>query len=188
MITNQNIITLFLQLNEDAIAKCESQYGSYCFKIATNILKNASDAEECVNSTWYKAWNNIPPDQPTHLKQYLATITRNTAFNIYNTLHRKKRGQGNMVFVLDELEECIASPTNIEKDYEGKELSETINRFVSTLPQPARSVFVRRYYFADSSKSIAQKYCMSESSVNVLLHRTRKKLRKELVKERYQYE
>lgn len=188
MITDHEIIHLFLQRNEEAVTQCEARYGSYCFTVAANILKNSSDAEECVNSTWYKAWNSIPPDTPHHLRQYLSTITRNTAFDVYKKIHREKRGGGNMALVLDELEECIAAPSDVEKEYEKKELGQTVNRFVKSLPQPARSVFVRRYYFADPVREIALKYGMSENSINVLLHRTRKKLRKELVKEGYQYE
>lgn len=188
MIEDQVIIDLFLQRNETAIANCETQYGPYCFKIANNILNNHSDAEECVNSTWYKAWESIPPEIPHHFRLYLATITRNTAFSMYNYLHRKKRGAGNFSLVLDELAECVASNSSVELDYEGKELSETINKFIHSLPQPARSVFVRRYYFADSAKAIASHYHMSENAVNVLLHRTRSKLKKELAKEGYQNE
>lgn len=185
---DQEIIDLFLQRNEDAIKHCELQYGAYCFTIANNILGNQSDTEECLNSTWLKAWETIPPTIPHHFRQYLSTITRNTAFNTYRTQHRKKRGDGNISLVLDELEECLSSSVSVEKEIEDKELGNTINHFVKELPQPARSIFVRRYYFADSAKTIAKQFNMSESNVNVILHRSRLKLKKQLISEGYEHE
>ena len=183
MHSDQELIDLFLQRKEEAISKTQSQYGSYCFHIATNILKSRDDAEECLNSTWFKVWNSIPPTIPVNLKQFLAAITRNTAFHIYQAEHAEKRGCGNMDVLLDELEECIPGGTDVEDECLAAELSSTVNTFVHSLPQPERSVFVRRYYFADPSKSIAKAYGLSVTHINVLLYRTRKKLKKELIKE-----
>ena len=188
MTDDQKLIDLFIQRNEEAIRQCESCYGSYCFQIANQILENHMDAEECLNSAWLTAWNSIPPDIPKYLRQYLGAIVRNTAFNTYRTAHRQKRGEGNISLVLDELEECISSSANVEQEYEGKELGITINRFVKALPQPARSIFVRRYYFADSVKTISKNFELSENYVSVLLHRTRKQLKKELMNEGYEHE
>ena len=183
MQNDQELIDLFLQRKEEAISKTQAQYGRYCLHIAKNILKNRDDAEECLNSAWFKAWNAIPPTIPTNLKQFLAAITRNTAFHMYQTEHAEKRGSGEMDVILEELEECIAAGSDVEDTCFTAELSQAVNAFVHGLPQPERSVFVRRYYFADPSKVIAKAYGLSVTHVNVLLCRTRKKLRKELIKE-----
>ena len=183
MKNDQELIALFLARKEEAISDSEAKYGRYCYRLASNILKNDEDAEECLSTTWMKVWNAIPPTIPMSLKHFLSTITRNTAFHMYRTSRAAKRGGGNMDAVLDELEECIADSKNTEEAYLAKELGETINAFVRGLKQPERSVFVRRYYFADPAKVIAGEYGLTESYVNVILHRTRKKLQKVLIQE-----
>ena len=50
------IVSLYWKRNEKAIAESSAKYGTYCHSIANNILKNHSDAEECVNDTWLRAW------------------------------------------------------------------------------------------------------------------------------------
>ena len=60
---DQAIIELYWARQEQAIQETEAKYGSYCRAIARNILKNTSDAEECVNDTWLQTWNSLPPQE-----------------------------------------------------------------------------------------------------------------------------
>ena len=55
------IIELFWERSERAIAELSEKYGAFCFAVAMNVLSDAEDAEECVNDTWLRAWNAIPP-------------------------------------------------------------------------------------------------------------------------------
>lgn len=66
------IIALYLERNEQAIAQTSQLYGSFCLSVAMNILHNNADAEECVNDTYLKVWQTIPPKTPNPLKPYLA--------------------------------------------------------------------------------------------------------------------
>lgn len=106
---DKQIIELYWQRNEDAIHETSLKYGSYCYSIAHNILSNNEDSEECVNDTWLKAWNSIPPQRPVHLKMFLAKITRNLSFDKYKAGKAAKRGNGEIAVVLDELSECLPS-------------------------------------------------------------------------------
>ena len=51
------------------------------------------------------------------------------------------------------------------------------------LPQQQRKVFVRRYWYMDSIREIAEAYGMGESRVKMILLRERKELAKMLMKE-----
>ncbi len=51
---DQNLIELYLQRSEDAITETAKKYGSYCYRIAYNVLTNNEDSEECVNDTYFK--------------------------------------------------------------------------------------------------------------------------------------
>lgn len=183
--TDDKIIQLFFQRKEAAIEETHRKYGAYCFKIANNILNNREDSEECLNDTWLKTWNLIPPTRPVHFNLFLAKIVRNFAINRYRSKHTHKRGKGEMALVLDELEECIAGQADVETLYVAEELQSTINKFVRRLPERDGNVFIRRYFYTDSIKDISNRYHISENNVRVMLNRTRNKLRIELEKEGY---
>ena len=88
------IIDLYNARDEQAIAQTAAKYGDYCLAIAQHILAVRADAEECVNDTYLKTWESIPPQKPHSLKLFLARITRNLAFNRRRAAHTEKRGGG----------------------------------------------------------------------------------------------
>ena len=182
---DSQIIELYWQKNADAISETARKYGAYCFAIAENILHSTEDSEECVNDTWLRAWNAIPPQKPNVLRVFLAKITRNLAFNRFNARNAEKRGGGEITLVLDELGECLDGGADAESVYEAKELRQCIRRFVRLLPEREGNVLVRRYFFAEPVADIAKRYGLTENHVMVILSRARKKLKAHLLKEGY---
>ncbi|MCD7842225.1 MAG: sigma-70 family RNA polymerase sigma factor, partial [Lachnospiraceae bacterium] len=169
--------------NERAIQETDRKYGSYCHTIAYNILENKEDSEECVNDTWLRAWNTMPPQRPNYLRLFLGKITRNLSLDIWKGKQAQKRGGGELSLALDELSECVADTKDVEDALQAKELQETIERFLHTLPKRERELFLQRYFYMRSAKELAAHYGMKENHVAVLLSRTRKKLAAQLVKE-----
>lgn len=182
---DRQIIELYWQKNADAIAETARKYGAYCFAIADNILHSAEDSEECVNDTWLRAWKAMPPQRPAALRIFLARITRNLSFDRFYARRAEKRGGGELPLVFEELAECLPGGTDAETACEGKELEECVRRFVRALPERDGNVFVRRYFFTEPAAVIAKRYGLSENHVLVILSRTRKKLKRELMKEGY---
>jgi RNA polymerase sigma-70 factor (ECF subfamily) len=90
-----------------------------------------------------------------------------------------------MTVILDELEECIAGQADIESIYLAQELNATINDFVRSLSERDGNVFIRRYFFADSTRDIARRYMLTENNVRVILNRTRNQLKARLAQEGY---
>ena len=175
------IIEMFTQRNESAIAETDKKYGRYCHRIAFNILYSKEDADECVNDTYLKTWNAIPPHKPTVFSAFLAKITRSTAIDRY--LHdRAKKRNSYAELALDELSECIP---DVDSDDITSELilKNAINSFLSALPSKTRIIFMRRYWYLCSVKDIAEDLGMSESNVKVNLMRTRAKFKAHLEKE-----
>lgn len=168
------IIELYFNRDERAITETSLKYGAYCTKIATNILADIFDAEECVNDAYIKAWDSIPPTVPTLLKSFLGRITRNIAIDRYNSKNADKRG-GRIAESLDELSECIGT-YDTESDINSHELYEIINLFLSREKELSRRVFVRRYFYGDSIADIAKKHRIGESRVKTMLFRARQKL------------
>ena len=75
---DHEIVALYWERNETAIAETEKKYGGYCYVIAYNVLYSHEDAEECVNDTYLRAWETMPPEKPSALNAYLGRIWPST--------------------------------------------------------------------------------------------------------------
>ncbi len=178
---DHNIVQLYWTRSEQAIRETDRKYGRYCHYIAYSILQNDSDAEEIVNDTYFKAWESIPPARPNPLRGFLGQLCRRLALDRYDRIHAEKRGGGQVTLVLEELSECVAG---FEDDPDASiDLTAALNRFLSSLPDRTRNIFVRRYWYLSPIAEIAKEYGMKESGVTVLMLRTRKKLKEYLSKE-----
>ena len=130
------IISLYFKRDEAAISETATKYGAFCHDVALNILSISADADECVNDTYLKTWNSIPPQRPNILKAYIGKITRNLAINQYEKKKSKKRDY-TLEIALEELNECISS-NNVEKEFENNELVNALNNFLSVLSKDKR--------------------------------------------------
>ena len=177
------IIDLYWQRSDQAISETDRKYGRYCHRIAMNICTDNEDAEECVNDTWFRAWNLMPTERPAILSGFLGTITRHLALDRYRAKHSLKRGGGEVPLALDELSDCVMSQSDPEREVEVKELEEAIDRFVNELPETDQIIFISRYWFLVPVAEIAKKSGCTQSKVKTTLFRLRKKLRDRLHEE-----
>ena len=178
------IIDLYFKRSEQAIVETDTKYGGYCYSIAYNILSNREDSEESVSDTYMATWKSIPPRRPRSLCAFLGKLTRHISIDHWRKSSAKKRGGGEIILALDELENCV-DVTNTEKTYEQKELTWVLNQFLSSLSATERNVFLCRYWYMDSIKAISEYSGFSQSKITSMLHRTRDKLRKRLIEEGY---
>lgn len=177
------ILDLYWAREERAISETQLSYGSYCYSIAWHILYDREDSDECVNDTWLRAWNAIPPKRPNRLAMFLGTITRNLSLDRWKEKHTMKRGNGEMMLALDELAECVPDMRSTEEEVEAAELERMMNDFLHTLPERECNVFLRRYWFVEEYGEIAKRYGMKLNTVKTSLFRTRGKLREYLERE-----
>ena len=180
--TDTEIINLFFERSEQAITELAQKHGSAVARVARNILGNEQDTEECVNDTYLGTWNAIPPHKPSPLRTFVCKIARNLATMKYHSNTAEKRNS-QYDLALDELEEYLADNSGVEEAYEAKELRSAINGFLATLTPSDRFLFLRRYWYSDPVKDIAEMAHSTTNSVTVRLFRIREKLRHYLVKE-----
>lgn len=180
---DHEIVDLYFARNESAIAETEIKYGRYCYSIANRILENAGDAEEIVNDTYLKAWNTIPPNRPDSLRAYVGMICSRLSLNRYDMRKAEKRGGAQTALVLEELAECVSDPASEADPGDAMALRDALNRFLASLSAKTRKIFVRRYWYMSPVSEIARDFSMKESTVTVLMLRTRKKLKQFLQKE-----
>ena len=169
--------------SESAINETAKKYSAYCTAISMNILNNREDSDECVNDTYFKAWNLIPPHRPMIFSSFLGRITRNLSLDRYKMRKTQKRRGDETALLLSELEDCIPTALTVEEEIEAKFLEKAIDDFLSNAHEEERILFVRRYWFADSITCIAKRFSISESKVKTRLFRTRNKLKNYLEKE-----
>ena len=177
------ILDLYWARDEQAITETQRSYGSYCYSIAFRILYDREDADECVNDTWLRAWNAIPPERPRRLALFLGTITRNLSLDRWKGKHAMKRGNGSIMLALDELAECVPDSHSMEDAVETAELERLLDQFLHTLPERECSIFLRRYWYVEEYSSIAKRYGMNLNTVKTTLFRTRARLKSFLEKE-----
>ncbi len=182
-VKDEEIIALYWERNETALSETKEKYGNYCFSISYNILNSWEDAEECLNDTWQRVWNSIPPQIPERLSVYLGKITRNLSLNRLKQCKTAKRGKGQRDLTLAELQECIPDGQCVERTVEDKRITEVIERFLYDQPQLKRRLFVRQYWYLDSIADMARRFGMTESKVTSVLFRMRKELKAQLQKE-----
>ena len=178
---DNQIIELFFTRNEDAIQQTAYKYGTRLTGLAANIVRNNEDAQECVNDTYLKAWDTIPPTKPDHFFAYLAKICRFFAFGRLDWNNAAKRN-AEVVALTQEMEACIPSSWQ-DATVESCEISHLVNSFLHRQTQENRMIFVRRYWYGDSVGEIAQRFGVSQSAVMMRLSRTRSKLASYLKKE-----
>ena len=180
---DRDIVELYWQRSERAIAETAEKYGRYCYAIAYSALDSAEDARECVNDTWLAAWNAMPDARPKALGAFLGRITRRTAIDRWRARAAARRGGGELPLALEELAECVPAAEDVEARLEAAELSRAVDAFVRTLPAAERAVFLSRYWYMDPVKDIAARLGSTQSRVKSMLARTRARLRTYLERE-----
>ncbi len=183
---DKQIVRLYFERSDRAIAETERKYGAYCRSIARNILQNEEDADECVSDAWLGAWNSIPPQKPESLAAYVGKLTRRKAIDRLRAANRQKRGGGAAALAFEELDECIPGGGTAEEAVLRLELGDIIRRFLSGLSGTERNVFLLRYWYVCPVAEIAGRLGFSQAKVKSMLLRTRRKLRVYLEKEAIQ--
>ena len=180
VMTDNEIVELYLARREEASEYASQKYAAKLHRMASTLLSDKRDAEECVNDTFLKAWGSIPPNKPDDLYLFLARICRYTAIDIIRKNNTSKR-DGMVVELTHEMEECIPDPLRTA-ELSDETLKTLINGFLGSVSRDKRMIFVRHYWFGESISEISERYGFSESKIKTSLHRTRESLRKYLEK------
>ena len=186
-LSDEDIVDLLFSRSEEGLFQIQAKYGHTCLRIAQNVLHNHQDAEECVNDTYLKIWESIPPNRPASLLSYALTVVRHIALNRREHDSAAKRIPLEACVPLSELGEYledIALPDEAHSD----ELHRILSAFMDTLSDRDAVIFTRRYWYLDSVRAIAKMSGYTENNIYQRLFVMRGKLREHLIREGYQYE
>lgn len=168
-----------LRRDESALTEVSDRWGRMLYSLALRITGSDSDAEECLNDALLDLWQNPPADPETSLPAYVSTLVRRRAVDRvrFNTAHR--RGGGEYVCALDELDGCLADPEGCTES-DSVAIRDALQVFLDGLDKENRTIFLLRYYAAYPNREIAKRYRLSERAVEMRLCRMRKNLRRVL--------
>lgn len=176
------IIGLYWARDEEAIPASDEKYGGLCRTLSRNILGSPEDAEECVNDTWHRAWDTMPPQRPQSLRAYFVAITRNLSLNRWHRARAEKRG-GGLEVLLAELEECLPAAESVEDAVASRELSRAIDRWLDGLALADQEAFLWRYWYGQQVAEVARQAGCSPNTMTKRLGRLRESLRRALEQE-----
>lgn len=180
--TDKQLVDRYWARDETVLLSVSALYGSYLFTVANNILANVEDSEESVNDTWLSSWNSIPPHRPQMLRTFLAKITRGHAIDRWRQRKADKRGGDQYTASLAELEEVVAGLGRPDQEVESQVLADLVSCFLEQERPVVRHAFLLRYFHCYRISEIARLLERSEGGISSLLHRTRVKLRSELIR------
>ena len=162
--SDEQIVELYWQRDEQAIKETDIKYKSFLLSVAINIVHDMCDSEECLNDTYFGAWNAIPPARPVALQAFLGAIMRRTAIDRFRANNCQKRVASEFTVSLSELEDFIADDSDMNAEIEAKELGKIISNYVRSLSDRQMYIFVGRYYFAEPIAKICEELGCSIST------------------------
>ena len=177
LLSDEQIIDLYFAREERAIAETDKKYCEYLHTVAYSILSNEQDAEECLQDTYIKTWNTIPPERPSIFRAFLAKITRNLSLDRYERDHRKKRVPAGACMPLDEVQEFVPDGSDLDREVQAKTIGKVITAYLDATTDRRLYIFVSRYFFALTLPQIAKRLSCSQSLVSKELAEIKRELR-----------
>jgi len=188
--------------SEQQLYNALCQYGGLVRHILRNILGDRpEEVEDCFQETFIAFWQNISDSDLNsemtidNQRNYLCGIARNKA----RTRLRRILGHATELS-LDELLTSVndgaGNGSGTELTIEDKDIAtlidnehdaQLIEAAVLLLANPAREIFVLRYWYCESVKAIAQQLGMSAKSIENILYRGKKQLRSTLIAQGLDY-
>jgi len=172
-LTDNQILDLLFERSEQAIPALRKQYGGYCAAIASRLLVDGRDVEECLSDCWLAVWNAVPPTRPEYFKGWLGAIVRNRALAIGRENKRRPEMVDDTAL---ELAACLPCPEDACSETLAKELGRAVSRFLRTQKRDVSVAFLRRYWYCDTVEEVAGYMGWTVSKTKSILFRTRNKL------------
>ena len=148
-------------------------------KFAAFSCFSAEDIEECISDVFCEFYNNIEKfdSEKGSVKTLLCAIAKNKAIDKI----RKCSTISEQISIDDEESGMqFADDFLLEDELITEEFKDTLISEINALGEPDREIIVRKFYFAETSKSIAKKLGITVSTVDTRAHRALKKLKEKL--------
>jgi len=160
---------------QDAFLYMIETYSKLLWVVVGGILGNVGtpqDIEECISDVYVHIWKNPVAynHQKGSFKTFLAVIARSKALDTYRKLSKSK---------IIELDEAIgASDDDLLEYIVEKEMHSELYAAIETLTEPNKEIVIRRFFFDEKPRRIAEKTDIPVKEVENRLYQSKLKLRK----------
>ena len=158
-------------------------YYSYIYIVVKNGISiniSQEDMEEIISDTFVAFWKNSKYLRKDLLvKPYLKGIAKNLIKNKYR--------DNNINVSIENYENTLVEDFDIDDILESNEKNELIIDTLKTLNKNEYSIFMMYYYEGKNIKEISKKLNLSVGNVKTILHRVRKKIKRNLEDGGYSY-
>lgn len=177
---NENVIYMYIKGDVLDIDKIIDDFSGYLYTIIQNAGSFAKeDIEEIISDTYLILWNNqYKLDLDKKLSSYLVGIVKNLIKQKYKVLNKTCEN-------IESYEDILVTNEGLDIVIENNEVNRKIIELLNKIKQDDKEIFYEYYFYSRKIKEIAIENNISESKVKIILHRTRNKLRKELLKGGY---
>ena len=159
----------------DAFKKLLQLYKERLYWHVRNIVKNHDDADDVLQNTFIKIYNNIDNFKgESQLYSWMYRIATNEALTFLN--QKAKRLQLNS----EELQHYLVE--NIESDiyFEGNEIQLKLQKAIAGLPQKQQQVFNMKYFQEMKYREMSEILETSEGALKASYHLAVKKIKESL--------
>lgn len=175
--TEEKMLSRLKRGKTDALEALIDQYNGYVSSIITYTLGASGtqqDVEELVSDVFFSIWNHADALKPGKVKPYIGAAARNRAKSFL-------RSRRELPMDLDEIP--LPAGDDTENALLLKEQQQYLYKAISNLPPPDGEIFLRYYYYFQSSVDIARELDMTPGTVRTHLMRGRNKLKEKLIQE-----
>ena len=172
---DEKIIALLRKKSERGLRALADQYGRLLTYVASGILRDRPvGVEACVNAAYLHIWSHAATFdfEKASLPTYLKVLVRNAALNRLKWIRRREGTVG-----LEEAE-CIADAgQDVERKVIGREEVHKLEAFIEMLEETDKELLIRRYFYLQPSREIAQLTGMTVSAIDSRMSRLRGRIR-----------
>ena len=163
--------------DKSALTILVDKYKDIAFNLAISIVKDEEDAKDITQDSFLKVLENI---ENFRNESKFSTWLYRIVYNLSIQFVRNKRK-------MDSIENVSYSLTEISSDtMESHEKNQIIKSSLDTLDENERLIVTLFYLGEKSIKEIKEITSLSVSNIKVILHRSRKKMTKNLEKMNYE--
>ncbi|MCD8366220.1 MAG: sigma-70 family RNA polymerase sigma factor [Clostridiales bacterium] len=182
---DEDIVELLRERDQKSIELIAQRYERLLRYIAVTILRDhETEVEECINDVYLKVWTHGTAFdlEKASFRTWLKAITRNTALNYLRKVSRREAFEGTGE------EDPLSSGNTDDSDNPERRMLfqeeiQALERVLNDLKKKDRELVLRRFYYLQSTRQIAEAMEMSENAVDSKLSRLKKRLRKRYERE-----
>jgi RNA polymerase sigma-70 factor (ECF subfamily) len=153
------------------------------YNYALKIARNADDAQDLLQETYYKAFKNYHQfENGTNSKAWMFMILKNTFINNYRKLKREpaKLDYDEIEDIYENIKSDQAKDNNLDLDFYNNLLDDELSAALSKIPSKMREVFLLCDLEGYTYEEIAAITDIPIGTVRSRLHRARNLLQEEL--------